>query len=248
LMPMNSSIFKPIDEKRTISEKIVDQITKLVVTGNLKVGDKLPPERELAEMLGVGRSSLREALRSMINMGLLAVKHSEGTYIKKADANSLKPYFQWNIMLENSTLDDLIEARELIELNVVTKAAERRTSEDMRKLEETIKNMKENTDDRKTLVDYDIEFHRMLVEIAGNSIMLSMIEIIRSAMEVWFSYVLSYTKNVTDTIEEHTAIMNAVGTGDGEKARMLLKDHLVKGASRLHYAINDVTATAGPGI
>ena len=242
-MIVNEGIFKPIDEKRTISEKIVDQITKLVVTGNIKVGDKLPPERELAAMLGVGRSSLREALRSMINMGLLAVKHSEGTYIKKADANSLKPYFQWNIMLENATLDDLIEARELIELDVVTKAAERRTPEDIQKLEATVENMKENEGDKQALVNYDIEFHRMLVEIAGNSIMLSMIEIIRSAMEVWFSYVLSYKHNVSDTIVEHTEIMNAVRTGDGKKAHKLLEDHLEKGASRLHNAIKDETSS-----
>lgn len=236
---MNVDLFEPIIEEASTSKRIVDQIVDLVVSGKLKVGDKLPPERDLAQILGVGRSSVREALKSMTNMGLLSAKRSEGTFIKKADAESLRTYFQWNVFLETNTIMDLIEARETIELTAIYKVVKNHTPEEIARLRGSVETMKSGKGDLETTTKSDINFHTTLIKIAGNSILQIMIELIRSAMETWFKYVLSNKENLEATIREHTEIIDAIEASDEEVAAKLLKEHLARGAVRLKKALRE---------
>lgn len=236
---MGVNVFEPLVEEATTSKRIVDQIVDLVATGKLKVGDKLPPERDLAQLLGVGRSSVREALKSMTNMGLLTAKRSEGTFIKKADSESLRTYFQWNVFLETNTLMDLIEAREVIELTIITKVAKKHTEDDIRSLRGTVRAMEEGKDSLEKTTKSDIDFHTTLVNVAGNSILQIMIELIRSAMETWFKHVLSNKGNLEATISEHTEIIDAIEAHDELRATNLLKVHLARGAERLQKALEE---------
>ena len=118
-------------QKSSTPQMIVEQILKRLNTGELKPGDKLPPERELTKMFGVGRSSIREAIRALVVMGYLEVLQGKGTFIKANLPAVGLAALDMGHVLEAATLFDLMEAREILESKVVELASERADKKDI---------------------------------------------------------------------------------------------------------------------
>src|SRR6056297_2092576 len=115
--------FEPIQKNR-ISEQIIDQIYSLIISGNLKPGDKMPSERELSEQFEVSRNSIREAIRILEILGFLVSKRGDGTYITEMSENIFEDYIsKQNINIEHVKAYELIEARLMIEPKIVKLAA-----------------------------------------------------------------------------------------------------------------------------
>jgi GntR family transcriptional repressor for pyruvate dehydrogenase complex len=170
-------LFKPV-KKRRLYEDIVDHIKELMIRGDLKPGDKLPSERDLAERFGVGRPTVREAIRTLSLMGLVEVGHGKrGTHIKDS---ALEPYMEsfkqqviWMIEVEKTTLRQLVEVRDTLETRIALLAAERATDAQLEEMKSLLADMKASLDDTDRYLDAAIRFHKSMAQATQNPIFYS---------------------------------------------------------------------------
>lgn len=133
-------MLKPV-KKRTLSEEIIEQFKQQILSGSWKPGDKLPPERELSESLGVSRTSVREAISALTAMGLVEVRVGEGTFLASDIAPLYKGDISSKFLVKRSSLLEVVEARKIIETQLACLAAGRATREDLNKMEKILENM-----------------------------------------------------------------------------------------------------------
>ena len=214
-------------KRETLSKQVVDQIIDLLMTGQLKPGDKLPPETELTDMLVVSRPVLREALTSLENMGVIQRKTREGTFF--SDKIGSKPF---SIMLALSAGDipSVIEARISLELGLVTMAAEKITDEQLRKLEENLQAMSVNKEDYR---DIDKEFHRIIGFSANNPILEGIIDPLLDMIDETLRQVSSAERDHARTLEQHQAVYEALKKRDPIEAYTAMYRHLNYGRDKI---------------
>ena len=126
--------FAAVDRK-ILSKQITEQLLAMLKERQLRPGDKLPPERELAAMMQVSRPSLREALRALMMMNVLEVRQGAGTFVTSLETELLVEHLDFVVSLDDSSLPDLFEARKIVELGIVGLAAQRITEEELAELE-----------------------------------------------------------------------------------------------------------------
>ncbi|MEL7568319.1 MAG: FadR/GntR family transcriptional regulator [Dehalobacterium sp.] len=205
---------------------IVNQILNHVETGKLKIGDKLPSERELCKMFGVGRSSVREAIRALVVMGNLEVIQGKGTFLCKAVNTGDQP------SLLESAFDampvfDLMEARQMLEVDVVRLAAERVDKMDIRRMHQAINNMAECCDDTKSFYEADLDFHNLLAESTGNLVISEMMKVIIKMVHNYSFNFMAITADTKEkTISSFRQIVQLVARGEGERAAEVMLDYL----------------------
>src|SRR5215217_2767934 len=128
-------------KREPLTTQVARRLVEYILSGRIEPGDRMPSERALAEAFGVGRSAMREALKALTLIGLLEVRHGDGTYLKKADAALLPQVIEWGLLLGERRTMDLVEARQKIETIIAGLAAERRTAEDVEDLRRLLARM-----------------------------------------------------------------------------------------------------------
>jgi len=208
-------------------ESVIEQIMNLIKNNKLKPGDKLPPERELAEKLSISRGSLREAFRVLESRGLIKSKPGGGRYIREIRKNGHNNTENIILSLEKSSILELLEAREMFEVKIAEITAQRATPEDIKSIEKALNKMNEEEmlkDDKKT--ESDTEFH---LAIAGASHNFVFVNIIKLHLDL-----LRDTREKTQQIpgrreerwREHQAILQAIKERDSKKAGEAMLKHL----------------------
>lgn len=231
--------FMPVKVKRVV-ETIIDQIKNHILTGQLKPGDKLFTERELAEHLQVSRASVREALSALNMAGMLEIKHGEGIFLKKADANLVLEPLAMIIFLERDKIKNLLEVRKALEVEAAGLAAERRRPEDLEKIKKALDEMEENLMTGNISEQADLKFYFAIAESTANPLLILLMNTIHDAMnqnlratrKLWLSSTSGTTRRL---YEEHRDIYNAISSGDKEKAREIVYQQLYKVESELGY-------------
>jgi len=203
----------------TLSKQVVNRIIQLLLDGQLKPGDKLPPEMELIEQLEVSRPVLREALSSLETMEVIRRKTRDGTYFNHKIGSHP---FRVMLALSVDNLPAIIEARMTLELGLVTMAAEKITDGQLRKLKETIEIISHNEDNNYGYVDK--EFHRLIAMSANNPIVEGMIDSLLMTHERTDQQI-KYRERVR-TVEHHSAIYNALVQHDPQEAFSKMYAHL----------------------
>ncbi|ORA31603.1 FadR/GntR family transcriptional regulator [Mycobacterium aquaticum] len=167
----------------SLVEQAADQIAARITAGEWEIGAKLPAESALAAELGVGRSTVREAVKQLRGLGLVEARQGSGVFVIALERSE-----EWEAVLRRADIDDVLEVREAIEVKAAELAAGRRDSRDLTRLRTTLKSRADaetgRSDDE--LVDADIEFHRAIVRAAHNPVLSELFESfaprIRSAM------------------------------------------------------------------
>jgi len=203
----------------TLSKQVVNRIIQLLLDGQLKPGDKLPPEMELIEQLEVSRPVLREALSSLETMEVIRRKTRDGTYFNHKIGSHP---FRVMLALSVDNLPAIIEARMTLELGLVTMAAEKITDEQLGKLKETIEIIAHDEDNNYGCVDK--EFHRLIALSASNPIVEGMIDSLLMTYER-IDQQIRYRERAR-TIEHHSAIYNALAQHDPQEAFLKMYAHL----------------------
>ena len=157
--------------KEGVAEKVVNRILDLVRSGNLKAGDRLPAERELIDIFGVSRPTLREALRSLSTLGVIEMRHGGGAFVTDLHAKSLLAPLDFFVSLSAENAQEVFECRRLIETEIARKCATNAPAKAIEELEAMLIAQEKITDDPVAFRILDSEFHEKLFEIAGNSIM-----------------------------------------------------------------------------
>jgi len=218
--------FKEITPVR-LYESAIEQIMDLVKKSELKPGDKLPPERELAEKLSISRNSLREAFRVLESRGLIKSKAGGGRYVREIRKNGYSNTENIILSLEKSSILELLEAREMFEVKIVKIAAQRATIEDIELIEKALNKMieeEELKENKKT--ESDTEFHLAIARASHNFVFTN---IIRLHLDL-----LKGTREKTQQIpgrreerwREHQAILQAIKEHNSKKAGEAMLKHL----------------------
>lgn len=205
--------------RNTLSKQVVESIIQLLISGQMKPGDKLPTEMELMEILNVSRPVLREALSSLESLGVINRKTREGTFFN----NKISSHpFSIMLSLAHDNLQAMVEARMALELGLITIAAEKISDEDLKRLKQTIEII-ENSKDQ----DYgeaDIEFHRIIALSANNQIVEGMVDSLIVTLVKINSEIK--VREPERTIEHHRAIYKALEKRDPFEAFHQMYLHL----------------------
>ncbi|WP_298434875.1 FadR/GntR family transcriptional regulator [Geobacter sp.] len=221
--------FKPIKPKK-ISTQIAEQIRSSILAGEFAPGQKLPPERELAEMFGVSRPSVREALNLLSAAGFVESYQGGGTVVKSLVESASGPTLSELIKGESERALDVIEVRKCMEAWTAYYAAQRALPEDLRKLEAIVAGMEENLRGMSSSEDLDANFHIVIARATHNIVWLHLMQTIFDAMQefqqgVWRAVYLT-EEDHRILYEHHKAIFEAVRDRSPERARDAMLTHL----------------------
>ena len=222
--------FTPIRPKK-ISAQIAEQIRSSIMAGEFTPGSKLPPERELAEMFGVSRPSVREALNMLAASGLVEAYQGGGTVVKSLVETSGGHPLSELIKVQQERALDVIEVRKCMEAWTSYYAAQRALPEDIRKLQQVIDGMERNLEGSKTSSeDLDANFHTLIAKATHNIVWLHLTQSIFDAMKefqqsVWRAVYLTCDDHRT-LFAHHKAVFEAIRDRDPERAREAMLAHL----------------------
>lgn len=221
-------MFTPIKSTK-VYEHVVDQIKYMIDKGILKKGDKLPPERELVDQLQVSRTSLREALRSLQVMGLIESCQGEGNFIKDNFENTLVEPLSIMFLLQNASLQDIMELRSILEVEMVMIASERAEQEELYYLGELI-NKSRYTKAETLSLQFDREFHYKIAECAKNFLILNVLQAVYGLMDNFLrderTRIVLVEGNRQEIVKQHEAVFYALVDRDGKRAAAAMKEHL----------------------
>jgi GntR family transcriptional repressor for pyruvate dehydrogenase complex len=237
LMNDTAALIRPI-ARATLPQEIVKALTDLIMKGAWKSGDMIPSEKELALRFQVGRSTIREAVKSLVVLGVLDARAGEGSFIREATSELLSGAFRWGLLLGERNLDDLVDVRVLVEVECTRRAAERNGPEVAEQLASSLDDMQASGADHDAFMESDTRFHLVIAQAARNPIFENIGSTIQSIVRIWYpkTYYIPETKDLT--IEEHQAIAEAIVRHDAPAAAEAMRNHLIQAGGRLRRILS----------
>lgn len=221
--------FQPIKPKK-VSTQIAEQIRSSILAGEFAPGDKLPPERELAEMFGVSRPSVREALNVLASSGLVMSYQGGGTVVMSLVETTATNPLSELIRVQQDRALDVIEVRKSMESWTAWYAAQRALPDDIRRMDEIIAGMKHNLELKQPSEDLDANLHIIIARATHNIVWLHLMQSLFDAMKefqqtVWRAVYLTHEDHEL-LFEHHSSIVKAIKAKDPQAARDAMLHHL----------------------
>ncbi len=225
-------IFKSLrsEERATTAEGVVAQLRDMIHKGQLLLGDRLPPERDLAKLLGVSRPTLRAGIRSLTAVGILQSRQGAGTFVAEAEDSPTLDSSPLRMMaaLHGFTSDEMFEARLALEMSIAGMAAERATSEQITLMSEEIAGMYASLDEPEQYLVHDMRFHQTVAAASNNRILTSLMNMIATILFDSRSKTVKRAKDLKQSAEQHHNIYRAMRERDPQAARTAMHDHLIQ--------------------
>ena len=197
----------------------------------------MPSERQLSESFGVGRSVVREALKSLGLLGLVEVRQGDGTYVKAPDSTLLPRVVEWGLLVGERKTADLIETRKHLEVITARLAAERRTEVELVLIRQKLDAM-HAAQDTEAFVDADVGFHLAIAAASGNSVLSNMLTSISSLLDYWIRRVMNAAESFEPSYCEHVPVYDGIKARDVEAAGAAMAAHMEGAAKRLNDAVD----------
>jgi GntR family transcriptional repressor for pyruvate dehydrogenase complex len=212
--------------REALPDQIAARVISLIGERHLKPGDRLPPERELAQAMGVSRSSLREALRALSLLGVTEMRHGDGTYLTALDPDALMRPFGLVLALSDGQLQELFEARRVIEPGLAALAAARADDETLEALRLCVGESAATVEDEDAFMRADLELHSLIARAASNSILWHVIGSI-SGMGIASRRRTNPLPGLREqSAEDHREIVDAIEARDPAAAAAAMLRHL----------------------
>lgn len=223
--------FKPVanDTSNNISQEVVANLREMIHRGEIKAGDKLPPERDLAQLLNVSRPTLRAGIRSLVAIGVLQSKQGAGTFVvgnegpPSLDGNQLKLL----VSLRGFTSAEMFETRLALEMAVAGLAAERADAETLASLAEELAGIFGSIDEPEQFLVHDMNFHQLVATASGNRILTSLMNMVTTILFDVRSKTVKRAKDLKESAEMHRLIYRAIRDKNVEGARNAMREHLL---------------------
>src|ERR1700693_2232754 len=215
--------------RETVMAMVARRIEQLVRSGDLKPGDRLPPEPDLAQMLRVSRGSLREALKGLMYLGLIKSLVGDGSYIQSSLSRVLNQHFQWMILLNEVKHLEIYELRKIIEPDVAALAAKRATRPDIERLEAALEGMALGRGNPELFQAFDIQFHEAFAQASGNAAIQTTMRMLYHATSEARKAVLPFIDNWDKHWQRHERVFVCIRDHKPALARKAVLDDL-------HYA------------
>jgi len=213
-------------KRNKLTESIVTVLLSNIKNGMLPPGSKLPPERELMKKLGVGRSTLREAIQSLALMGILEVKPGDGTFVRAISKEEIIGPHIFVPIVDAQSMADFFEARLLIEPHIAALASKRKTEDDIKAIEETLFKAKQNISNGHEVDHWAGQFHLQIAKASKNIVCVRFLEAILSFL-VGRREGAEHNKNFLQwEYESHESIFKAIKQGDEAKAYKTMEQHI----------------------
>ena len=216
-------------ERLTMTEAVCRQILGLLSSGHLKPGDKLPPERALAQRLNVGRTTVREALKFLTLSGLLQAKRGRGTYISHRLESPLAEQVEWSLFLSAGDFEQFFEVRQALEVLAARLAAERGTSEEKDAIGVYREYLEMERGDLDRQLEIDLAFHQAIARASHNDLIVRLTGSLHGFMRGFIAQCISGTKHrIAGAFRQHEAIYEAIQAGAPDRAAEAMRVHLAK--------------------
>ena len=208
-------------------DKIIKQIKSLIHSGQLAPGDKLPPERKLAEKIGVSRTYVRDAIKKLEFYGILKTLPQSGTVVSGIGITALEGLITDVLKLEDSDFESLVETRVLLETHIASLAAERRTDEDIENIKIALKAYADKVKNGEQAVEEDLMFHLQLAEASKNSVLKSLMMIITpDIVKNFIKLDVCKDGRFYRAMDEHNVILQHIIDQEPQKAAQAMMAHL----------------------
>jgi GntR family transcriptional repressor for pyruvate dehydrogenase complex len=231
-MSSEPAVFTSLSHEKngTSAEEVSVRLRDMIHGGELSPGDRLPPERDLAKMLGVSRPTLRAGIRSLAAVGILVSRQGAGTFVAEADESPTLDSSPLRMLsaLHGFTSDEMFEARLALEMSIASLAAQRATSEQMTLMAEEITGMYASLNDPEQYLVHDMQFHQTIAAASQNRILTSLMNMVATILFDNRSKTVHRALDLKDSAEQHHNIYRAMRERDPEAARMAMHDHLIK--------------------
>ncbi len=211
--------------KNTVAAQVINQLTELIRGGSLKPGDKLPSERLMAEELGVSRPPLRESLRALEYAGVIETRYGDGIYVKSGDfPNAAAPLIFR--LLNQYSLEEMVEMRKIIETSAVRLAAERATEDDLESIREIQNRTQDCLGDMDKFIECDFAFHSAIAESTRNSLLFNTVQTMRKMMNEFNEELLNGEKQREEVWRQHAQILSCIEKKNTPQAVKAMNKHL----------------------
>jgi len=231
----------PVIQKRKLFEDVAQHLRQLILSQRMKEGDRLPPERELSERFRVGRPSVREALRTLSQMGLVEIRAGEGAFVRKPGLppflKSMGDSLSVLIRQDASSLLELCDARRILEVETAAMAAERADAEDIARLQAALAANEAALGTPTRFRITDVEFHRAIAQATHNRILLFIHDALADLMLKTREMALKIPGAAPDAFASHRKIFLAIQGRDPAQAAREMAIHLEHVRGRLEKAL-----------
>jgi len=215
------------------SAEVARRLLDLFLGGSVQPGTRLPPERQLAATLGVGRSAVREALAALEILGIVDVRPGSGTYLRGTASELLPQTLRWGLLIGRQSTSELLELRAGLEIYSARLAAGRGGQAGLVRQEASLARMRRAGQDLRAFAKADRDFHDALAETAGNDLVMDLLSVVRSLLQVYADRALTTEEAARTACDEHEAIHEAVRAGDENAAAAAMAVHMATATRRL---------------
>jgi GntR family transcriptional regulator, transcriptional repressor for pyruvate dehydrogenase complex len=213
----------------SLSDAVTDRIISQIQEGRYRAGDRLPTERELAEQLGVGRTSVREGLRFLEKLGVLEIRQGMGTVVRSLSLGEVFEHLvpvQTIIELPDRDVRDIMHVRRVLEAESAQLAAQHATDRQLGRLEELLHGMAASLEKPRDYLEMDLEFHVVVAEAASNPVLAQLVNLIRDIYTRSFEIVLRDPEMNKTSLGFHRRLYAALRDHDADAARQHILAHL----------------------
>jgi GntR family transcriptional repressor for pyruvate dehydrogenase complex len=224
-MPAPAKSDFEVVRRNKVYEEVAKQIERLILK-KLKPGDKLPSERELAEMLQVSRSSIRDAIRSLELVGLVEPRQGAGTIVRERSAESSGNPFTETLKRRQELVTELLDFRKMLEPPLAARAATHASAEDISEMEEILQRQEEKQDQGNVAIAEDAEFHYSIALASGNSVVLKVIDTLMDLLRETRENSLQVLGRSQKSLAGHRRILAAIKRHDAEAAKAAMRRHI----------------------
>ena len=209
-----------------VYEEVAVRIRRLIADGHLKPGDKLLPERELASMLGVSRTSVRDAIRTLEVAGLLEPRQGEGTIVRELSTKNLVAPLASALLTRRDLLADLLAVRKMLEPPIARAAARHATPDEIRQMEAILSRQAAKVEAGGLAIDEDSAFHDMISRASRNQIVLRILDVLMDLLREGRERSLQVKGRPQRSLRGHRQILEAIRRHDGDAAERAMLNHL----------------------
>lgn len=221
-----------------IYEAVVDQLQNLIVSEKLQPGDKLLPERELAQRFGVSRTAVRDAIRVLSERGLVDVRPGAGTFVVQEISDTVAESMGLLFQIEKSSHEALHEVREILEVEMAGIAAERATESDVKRIEKAFEEMESNVNDPARFIEADLDFHLAVAEATHNKIFLILLNPIIDLLQKSRRMIVAVPEGPVRAMEHHRQLLDSIRCKAKAEARQAMGQHMQQIAEDIKTALS----------
>lgn len=221
--------FRPVSST-SLADAVADQIKEMILNGTCKPGDRLPTESELMHQFNVGRSTVREALKSLGMAGLVVSRRTAGTFVTTEYHGFLHDKVIWTALLDERVILNVTQVRLALEGHSAMLAAERATEEQKEKIVQLIQELVEHLEQPDEAARYDLDFHLTIAEASQNKLLVTLIHSLRNLIYDFIKMGYTTRAFTAQNVEEHRMILAAIRDGKPKQARLAMRRHLSKSA------------------